>query len=73
MNTGIQIAQLIMAILLILILLLQLRGGGLGSLFGGSDSSSYRTRRGIEKTLFQITIIIAVLFVALAVASMLIA
>lgn len=73
MNTGIQIAQLIMAILLILILLLQLRGGGLGSLFGGSDSSSYRTRRGIEKTLFQITIIIAVIFVALAVASMLIA
>jgi len=72
MNTGIQIAQLIMAILLILILLLQLRGGGLGSLFGGSDSSSYRTRRGIEKTLFQITIIIAVIFVALAVANMLI-
>ena len=45
-------------------LLLQSRGAGLGATFGG-DSSVYRSRRGIEKRLFQFTVVLAVLFVHL--------
>ena len=69
METGIQIAQIILSVLLILILLLQLRGGGLGSIFG-ADQSEYRTRRGAEKSMFQLTIVLAVLFLSLAIANM---
>lgn len=72
MSTAIQIIQIIVSILLVLILLIQLRGGGMGSLFGASQSSTFRTRRGFEKTLFQITIALAVIFLALAVTTMLI-
>jgi preprotein translocase subunit SecG len=43
-------------------ILLQTRGAGLGATFGG-DSSVYRSRRGIEKRLFQFTVVLAVLFV----------
>ena len=69
METGIQITQIILSVLLILILLLQLRGGGLGSIFG-ADQSEYRTRRGAEKSMFQLTIFLAVLFLGLSIASM---
>jgi len=69
METGIQIAQIILSVLLILLLLLQLRGGGLGSIFG-ADQSEYRTRRGTEKSMFQLTIVLAVLFLSLAIANM---
>ena len=69
MQTGLQIAQLVMSIILIFILLLQLRGGGIGSIFG-ADQSEYRSRRGVEKSLFQATIVIAVIFLGISVASM---
>ena len=69
MNTGIQIAQIILSVLLLVILLLQLRGGGLGSIFG-ADQSEYRTRRGVEKSMFQLTIVLAVVFFGLSLASM---
>jgi len=69
METGIQIAQIILSVLLLVILLLQLRGGGLGSIFG-ADQSEYRTRRGAEKSMFQLTIVLAVLFLSLAIANM---
>lgn len=57
--------QLIVAILLIVCILLQQRGSGLGAAFGGSDSV-YRTKRGAEKMIFTLTIILAVLFLGLA-------
>jgi preprotein translocase subunit SecG len=47
---------------LIAAILLQSRGAGLGATFGG-ESSVYRSRRGVEKTLFQFTIVLAALFV----------
>lgn len=50
---------------LIAVVLLQVRGGGLGGIFGQADTV-YRTRRGIEKTLFNLTIVLAVLFIAVA-------
>jgi preprotein translocase subunit SecG len=60
------IAQIVVAVVLIGVLLLQVKGGGLGGIFGQPDSV-YRTRRGIEKSLFQFTIGLVVLFVILSV------
>lgn len=62
------IAQIIVSAVLILVLLLQVRGGGLGGIFGQADTT-FRTRRGLEKTLFQFTIVLVVVFVALSVFS----
>jgi preprotein translocase subunit SecG len=59
------VAQILVSIALIASVLFQLRGGGIGGIFGQADSV-YRTRRGIESTLFKLTIILAVLLVVLA-------
>jgi len=56
-------AQLISAVLLVIFILIQSKGTGLGSVFGG-EGNIYRTRRGLEKGLFVITIITAVIFAA---------
>ncbi|HEX7475189.1 MAG TPA: preprotein translocase subunit SecG [Dehalococcoidales bacterium] len=60
------IALIIVAVALTLAILFQVKGGGLGGIFGQADTV-YRTRRGVEKTLFQFTIVMAVLFVVLAI------
>ena len=67
-NAILAIGQIIVSIGLMAAILLQARGAGLGSAFGG-DSSVYRSRRGIEKRLFQFTVILAVLFVVFSIAS----
>ena len=72
METALYIAQIISAVVLVLIVLTQNRSGGLGSAFGGDSSSIYRTRRGIEKTLFTFTIGAAIAFVVISLASTLI-
>jgi preprotein translocase subunit SecG len=56
---------MLVAVALVAVILLQVHGGGLGGIFGQPDAV-YRTRRGIEKTLFRLTIILAAVFVALA-------
>ncbi len=66
MGPFLQIVQIIISVALIILILMQTKSGGLGSLFGGSDSSIYRTRRGVEKTLFNLTIVVAVLFFVVA-------
>ncbi len=66
MPTYFSIAQILIAIALIATVLFQLRGGGIGGIFGQADSV-YRTRRGIESTLFKLTIILAVVLVVFAV------
>ncbi len=66
MPTYLVIAQILIAVALIATILFQLHGGGLGGIFGQSDSV-YRTRRGIEKTLFKLTVVLAIIFVILAV------
>ena len=58
--------EIFIAIVFIVVLLFQARGGGVGGIFGGFGGSTFRTRRGIEKTLFRVTIVLAVLFVILA-------
>jgi len=69
MQTYFSVAQIVLAIALILVILLQVRGGGLGGIFGQPDSV-YRTKRGVEKTLFQLTIAFVVLFIILSVVTL---
>ena len=64
MDTFISLAIILVVCLLVASILLQVKGAG-GGLFGGGQAQ-FRTRRGVEKTLFQITIGLGVLFVALA-------
>ena len=66
MTTYLLIAQCVVAAALIAVVTLQVRGGGLGGIFGQPESV-YRTRRGVEKSLLQFTIGLTVLFVALCV------
>ncbi len=65
METYLNIAQIVTSIALIAAILLQVRGGGLGGIFGQADTV-FRTRRGVEKTLFQLTIALVVLLVTLS-------
>lgn len=67
MHTALTIVQMVLAVLLIGVLLLQARGAGFSATFGSSDSSIYRTRRGFEKSLFQFTIGLAVLWILVSI------
>ena len=67
MQTYLSYAEILVAVVLVITVLLQVRGAG-GGLFGGGGAS-FRTRRGVEKTLFQFTIVLAVLFVIIAILS----
>jgi preprotein translocase subunit SecG len=60
------IAQILVAIMLTLVILLQSKGSGIGTALGGGTSSSFRTRRGVEKTLFQLTIFLAIVFLIIS-------
>ena len=66
MQTYFSIAQIVLSIALILTILLQVRGGGLGGIFGQA-STVFRTKRGVEKTLFQLTITLVVLFITISI------
>jgi preprotein translocase subunit SecG len=58
-----QWTQIILSVLLIVVIMLQQSGAGLGGAFGGSDETGgSRTKRGLEKVLFNTTIVIAILF-----------
>jgi preprotein translocase subunit SecG len=69
MHTYLNIAQIVLAVALILVILLQVRGGGLGGIFGQADTV-FRTKRGVERTLFQFTIILVALFVIISIVSL---
>ena len=68
MNPALAIGQIIVSIALVVAILLQARGTGLSGTFGG-DSAVYRSRRGIERRLWQFTIVLLVLFVLFSLAS----
>ncbi len=70
MNPLLAIGQILLSIALIASILLQARGTGLSGTFGG-DSAVYRSRRGIERRLWQFTILLLVLFVVFALAAFL--
>ena len=65
MNAVLAIGQIIVSIALIASILMQARGTGLSGTFGG-DSGVYRSRRGVERRLWQFTILLLVLFVVFA-------
>jgi preprotein translocase subunit SecG len=69
MEMYLYIAQIVVAVALVMVSLLQVKGGGLGGIFGQADTV-YRTKRGVEKTLFQLTIALVVIFVVLSIVSL---
>ena len=72
MVVALQIIQIIISVAIIALVLLQAKGAGLGGIFGG-DGGIYRTRRGVEKTLYQATIGLSVFFFFISLASVLVA
>jgi len=62
--TFLLIAQIILGIALTVLIVFQTQNSGAGSVFG-SDTTVYRTRRGLEKTLYQATIVLTIIFVLL--------
>ncbi len=65
MKPVISLIQIIVGILLIVVIIIQQKGSGLGSAFG-ADLGFYRTKRGAEKLLFYATIVLSVLFIILS-------
>jgi preprotein translocase subunit SecG len=68
----VNIIQIFIAVGLIVLVLLQTKSTSLGSVFGG-DSSIHKTRRGVEKTLHQATIVLSFVFFLIAVMSVVLA
>jgi preprotein translocase subunit SecG len=66
MTTYLLIAQIVVAVALIVVLTMQVKGGGLGGIFGQAETV-FRTRRGVEKSLFQFTIGLTILFVIICI------
>ena len=66
-NMLLNIAQIVVSVTLVIVILAQVRGQGTG-LFGAAESS-FRTRRGLEKTLFQFTIFLVAVFIAISIVS----
>lgn len=72
MQTALNIVQIVLSATLVLVVLFQVKGGsGLGGIFGQGESV-YRTKRGVEKWLFRATIILACLFIIVALATILV-
>jgi preprotein translocase subunit SecG len=65
MHTALNIVQIVISVILVLVILLQVKGGGIGGIFGQADTV-YRTKRGVEKWLFWATIVLASLFIVVA-------
>lgn len=68
MINYLDIALIIISVLLILSVILQSKGAGLGGLSGADTGSVYTARRGVERTLFRLTIILSVIFFAVVLA-----
>jgi len=62
-TTYLNIIQIVISAVLVVVILLQVRGSGFGEL---GSQSVFRTRRGIEKTLFQLTIVLVVVFIIIS-------
>ena len=70
MQVLLNISQIMVSVLLVAVVLLQVKGQG-GGLFGGGEST-FRARRGLEKTLFQFTIVLVVIFILMSLVSVLV-
>ena len=69
MQTTLNVLQILISAALGLVILLQVKGGGLGGIFGQADSV-YRTKRGLERRLFQLTIVLAFVFIIMSIISL---
>jgi len=69
MQKIISFSQIVISVIIIALILLQNRGSGLGTVFGG-DGNVFRTKRGPEKWLFYGTIIAVVIFVGLGIVNL---
>jgi preprotein translocase subunit SecG len=70
MDRALQVVSIIISLILIVMILLQVKGNGLGGFLGTEVGGGIaRTRRGLEKTLFQITIALAITFMTIAILS----
>jgi len=72
MERFLDIALIITSVALIISVILQSKGAGLGGLTGADTGGVYTARRGIERTLFWVTIVLSVIFFALAITTLLI-
>ena len=63
------VIQILVALTVIGAVILQAKGAGLGNIFGGAGAESYRTRRGLERSLFRGTIVLMLVFVGLSIAA----
>lgn len=66
MVTYFYIAQIILAVTIMALVMVQAKDAGMGNVFGGGDMGVARTRRGVEKTLFNATIVVGTLFLLLS-------
>ena len=72
MTSFLNIALIITSVALIISVILQSKGAGLGGLTGADTGGVYTARRGVERTLFWVTIVLSVLFFALAITTVII-
>ncbi len=71
MKDILTIIQLVLAVALVVVILLQQKGSGLGAAFGGSINI-YSTKRGVDKILFHATIVVSLLFFGVAILSLMV-
>ncbi|MFN8377094.1 MAG: preprotein translocase subunit SecG [Anaerolineae bacterium] len=67
METALEIAVILIALAVIVVILLQVKGGGIGEMLSGEGSGISRTRRGLEKTLFNVTVVLGFLFLLVSI------
>ncbi|HLF25905.1 MAG TPA: preprotein translocase subunit SecG [Anaerolineae bacterium] len=67
MQNAVSIAQIILSVVLIIMIMLEVRGSSMGGFMSGGDSPVYRTRRGFERTLFNLTVLVAILYFILSI------
>ena len=73
MKTYLYLAQILMSIVITVLVLLQAKNAGLSNIFGGGNMGVYKTKRGVEKTLFNATIGLGIGFLVLALVSVIVA
>jgi preprotein translocase subunit SecG len=73
LDLFLDLIQIVISVALIILILIQSKGSGMGSLFGGGDSGVYTTRRGVEKTLFNLTVVVSMVFFLVAIINVIVA
>ena len=73
MLTFLYLAQIVISVAIIALVVVQAKDAGLSQMFGGSDMGISHTRRGVERTMFNATIVLVIVFVALAFATVFVA